>query len=231
MGPLTPLAWPRTGRVIFRSDKSGSSNLWVMKPDGSDRRQLTTNADVLDLGLCVSPDGQHIVFTSQRSGKATLWMVNSDGGNLTQLTDGEADAFPQCSPDGNWVVFQRGLFAKQTLWKIAYTGGPAFSTNPHFREVAGGLYNGRLVSYFMMADGKWQFAISSLGGPTVQSLVVPGQSGNVARWAPDDKALNYVSTVGSTGNIWSLPLDGTAPHQVTNFNSYSIPQFCLGAGR
>jgi Tol biopolymer transport system component len=60
----------------------------------------------------------------------------------------------------------------------------------------------------------------------VQSLVVPfGQSGNVVRWAPDDKALNYVSTVGSTGNIWSLPLDGTAPHQVTNFNSYSIDNF------
>ena len=58
------------------------------------------------------------------------------------------------------------------------------------------------------------------------SLVVPfSQSGNILRWAPDYKALNYVSTVGGTGNIWSLPFDGTAPKQITHFNSYAIDNF------
>jgi Tol biopolymer transport system component len=45
------------------------------------------------------------------------------------------------------------------------------------------------------------------------------------RWSPDDHGLTYVSTVGSTGNIWSLPLDGTNPKQLTQFNSLEIENF------
>ena len=224
---LSPVAWTPDGKVVFRSDKSGNSNLWIMNSDGSDRRQLTVNADVLDLGLCVSPDGQHIVFASQRSGKIRIWQVDANGGNLSQLTDGEADAFPQCSPNGNSIVFQRGISSEQTLWTVPYSGGPASQITNSYAKWPAISHDGKAISYFTMANGEWRFAvIPSAGGPGLQSQVIPfSQSGNVLRWSPDDKALDYVSTVGGTANIWALPLDGSAPKQITNFKSYAVDSF------
>jgi len=72
VGELNPLVWTPEGRIIFRSSKDGVSNLWIMDSDGTNRRQLTVNAQVDFRGFCISPDGKYIVFVSWRSGKSNL---------------------------------------------------------------------------------------------------------------------------------------------------------------
>jgi Tol biopolymer transport system component len=41
-------------------------------------------------------------------------------------------------------------------------------------------------------------------------------------WSPDGRSLNYIVTSKGVGNIWSQPIDGGAPSQVTNFNSLNM---------
>ena len=50
---------------------------------------------------------------------------------------------------------------------------------------------------------------------------------HLIRWAPEGEALYYISTVGDVGNVWSLPLDGTPPQQLTNFTSHLLADFIL----
>ena len=38
------------------------------------------------------------------------------------------------------------------------------------------------------------------------------------RWMPDGRALLYVDARQGATKLWRLPLDGSAPQQVTNFN-------------
>lgn len=230
IGPLSPFAWLPDGKIVYRSHADGSSTLWLMDADGSGRRQLTADAQVSHRGLCASPDGKHVAFASWRGGKQNLWRADVDSGNLTRLTNGDGEAYPSCSTDGRWVVYQNGLgIGKPTLWRVSLSGGApeqlleTFSTKPAIS------HDGKRIAYFYMEDRRWRIGIIPAdGGQRLQSLDLPGPvAERVMRWAPDDKALYYVSTVGDVGNLWSLPLDGAQPQQLTNFKSHLLEDFTL----
>ncbi len=226
---LHPLVWAPDGRIVYRSNKDGVSNLWTMNADGGDRRQLTANAQVDSRGLCISPDGRYIVFGSWRNGKSNIWRVDADGGGLTQLTNGDIDVYPSCSSDNLSIVYQKGLHSSQKLWKVPLAGGESVQLTDSYSKWPAISNDGRRVSYFHMAEEKWRLGIiSSDGGPTLQRLDVPASLAQYRTyWSPDGGSLFYVSAIGNVGNIWSLPLDGSAPKPITNFKSHSIDDFSL----
>ncbi|MEO6391403.1 MAG: winged helix-turn-helix domain-containing protein [Pyrinomonadaceae bacterium] len=226
-GELFPLVWRRDGRIVYRSNKDGVANLWTMDASGGDRRQLTVNAQVDSRGLCASPDGKFLIFGSWRGGKSNLWRVDADGGNLTQLTNGDADVYPSCSPDNRMVIYQRGLHTQPILWKVPRSGGEPVQLMESRAKWSAISNDGAQVSYFFMADGKWNFGIvSSNGGTVTQRLEVPANlQGSTTAWSTDDRSLFYIGKVGSVGNIWSLPLDGAAAKPLTKFTSHSIDNF------
>lgn len=226
---LQPLVWTPDGKIVYRSNKDGISNLWKMDADGGNRRQLTTNAQVDARGMCITPDGKHLVFVSWRNGKANLWRVSADGANMTQLTDSESDGYPSCSPDNRTIVYQRGLQSKPTLWKVSLDGGAPVRLTESNAKWSAVSNDGNRISYFFMDDRKWRFGIiSPEGGGLLQRLDVPATlKESVTQWSPDNQSLFYISAVGSVGNIWSLPLDGSEAKPLTDFKSHSIDNFAL----
>ena len=62
------------------------SQIWMMRPDGSDLRQMTSGKND-DTGPLFSPDGKHLLFKSSRSDSSQLWKMPVDGGEPQQLTD------------------------------------------------------------------------------------------------------------------------------------------------
>jgi dipeptidyl aminopeptidase/acylaminoacyl peptidase len=54
---------PDSKRIVFVSNRSGSSQIWTMNTDGSDPKQITNLATGAG-GVTVSPDGKYYVFTS-----------------------------------------------------------------------------------------------------------------------------------------------------------------------
>ncbi|MGH9947109.1 MAG: hypothetical protein ACRD6X_07925, partial [Pyrinomonadaceae bacterium] len=226
---LHPFVWTPDGKIIYRSNKDGASNLWTMDADGGNRRQITVDAQVDARGLCISPDGKYLVFGSWRNGKSNLWRARADGGNLSQLTNGEVDVYPSCSPDSRTVVYQRGLHTKPMLWKVPIEGGEPVQLTEFNAKWNAVSNDGSRISYFYMADGKWRFGIiSSDGGSMLRRLDVPASlKGPSTLWSTDNQSLMYISTVGNVGNIWSLPFDGSASKPITNFKSDLIDDFSL----
>jgi len=231
-GALHPFVWTPDEKIIFRSIKDGVSNLWTMDADGGNRRQLTTNVQVDSRGMCISPDGKYLVFGSWRNGKSNLWRVDADGGNLTQLTNGDVDVYPSCSPDNRTIVYQRGLHSNQRLWKVPLAGGEPVQLTDFYSKWSAISNDGSRISYFFMTEDKWRFGIiSAEDGSMLQRLDVPATlKESVICWSPDNQSLFYISTVGNAGNIWSLPLNGSAPKPITNFKSHLIDNFSLSPG-
>lgn len=231
IGSLNPLVWTPDGKIVFRSSAGGSPNLWIMDAGGTNRRQLTADAQADERGMCISPDGKFIVFVSWRSGKLNLWRMDADGKNLIQLTDGLADAHPQCSPDGKSVIFQRGILSQPRLWKISIEGGePVQLTN--FSSKWGAISTGgERLSFFQMFENKWRIGIiPSDGGAILQRLNVPAPlRENVIRWSPDNRSLFFIASIGSVGNVWNLPLDGGEMKPVTNFKTHYLEDFAFSA--
>jgi Tol biopolymer transport system component len=79
-----------------------NEDIYVMRPDGSSRRQLT-NDEYSDRIGAWSPDGKRIAFYSNRGGGSTdIWTIRPDGSELLQLTNApdQALGLPRWALDG-----------------------------------------------------------------------------------------------------------------------------------
>jgi len=107
-------AWSPDGiRVAFVSALRGSPQIHTIKPNGSDRVQLTSQGSNYD--PVWSPDGRRIAFVSDREGERHLFVMNADGsGELSVTGSGEWDG-PTWSPDGRRIAYasKRG-----ELWRL-----------------------------------------------------------------------------------------------------------------
>jgi Tol biopolymer transport system component len=94
------------GKVAFESNRSGSAEIYTMKPkpEGSKNRPKNlTNTAASDTQPAVSPDGKKIAFTSNRDGNYDIYVMNSkDGskqknctnnGNRDEASDWEVASF------------------------------------------------------------------------------------------------------------------------------------------
>jgi Tol biopolymer transport system component len=98
----------KNGRIAFLL----GPDIYTMKPDGSDIRQLThLTSDTSAFFEAWSPDGKQIVFNEFRppNFRGELWLMNADGGNQHPLLVAPEfnDLMPSFAPDGNSVVFSR----------------------------------------------------------------------------------------------------------------------------
>jgi len=83
--------WSPDGRrILFRSGVSSytRSNLWTIRPDGSDLERLTDLPPTAELfSASYAPDGRWIVFsTTGRGGLPDLFAIRPDGTGLRQIT-------------------------------------------------------------------------------------------------------------------------------------------------
>src|SRR5207244_1792458 len=97
------------GRVAFVSSFVGSSDIYTMNPDGSDRKQLTFSNQDLESDPVWSPDGTKIAFAryniNSRFGE--IFVMNADGSDQRRLTQSRFDGSPTWSPDGTKIAFDR----------------------------------------------------------------------------------------------------------------------------
>jgi Tol biopolymer transport system component len=118
-------ALARDGTLAITEKQQGNSSLVVMKPDGSNRRNIYNPADhgfdpkLLNMGLAGafqpawSPDSQWLAFgvglwfQERNNHKAEIMRVRRDGSDLEKLTDGSVHSgFPSYSADGKEIVYR-----------------------------------------------------------------------------------------------------------------------------
>jgi Tol biopolymer transport system component len=225
------LSWMPDGKVVYASIASGNRDLWTIQPDGSNPKQLTVNTHG-NIFPSVSPDGRYIVFVSDRAGALNIWRVDVDGSNPKQLTKGTNELFPSCSPDGNWVIHTSLVPDKQTLWKVSIDGGAAVQFSDKYSRMPVISPDGKLIACYYSDEWsnsmKQRIAIIPFdGGEPTKIVDLPPAIDlySIIRWAPDGRGLTYISTRSGVSNIWSQPLDGSPPKQLTDFKSDRIFDF------
>ncbi len=216
------MAWTPDGRILYGSHASGNPDIWIMNADGQLQKQLTVDPRT-DFAPVASGDGRYIVFVSNRNAGLHLWRMNMDGSNPVQLTWGSGEETPSFSPDSKWVVYTALNNGKPIVLKVPVEGGEPLplTEQPAQRP---------LVS----PDGKYiacifRGMISIIpfdGGEPVKTFdKIPIVYPQIVRWMPDSRALAYLDVQGGITNIWSQPINGGPPKQVTNFKEDLIFRF------
>ena len=85
-----------------------SSDVYTVKPDGTQLHKLTKPADgELDVDPTFNADGSRILFTSTRGGKAGLWQMGRDGSDAKRICDGDQGGW---SPDASICLETESYF-------------------------------------------------------------------------------------------------------------------------
>lgn len=202
--------------VAFLSPRSGVLNVWVMNPDGSNPRQLTTEL-VPVAGYDISADGRTIAWSSA----GIVEVADVDGSNVRQVTPASArDYRPVFTPDGrrllvarrsaigadagHWLVPVPGVDDRDPI-PVTATGAPSLGSVS--LEGDGLLPDGGPVSWSRLATfdpaGRFLFLPNGLGeGATLVDLdatsggtgILPLYARGPAAWSPRDGGFVVLAT-------------------------------------
>jgi Tol biopolymer transport system component len=84
-----------------------TADLFVIRTDGKERRELATGDAPLAEAAAWSPDGKRIAYQTSRtvSDEPFIWTMNADGSAKQQVTHGSGGVWPAWSPDGTRLAF------------------------------------------------------------------------------------------------------------------------------
>jgi Tol biopolymer transport system component len=195
-----PAFSPDGQRILFTSDRSGSTDIWQMDlRSGTIGRVIDHPAD--DMDPAYTPDGKEIIWTSNRTGHLEIYVADADGGQARRVTDDGVDAQnATMTADRSWIVYTSSHPVKRGIWKVHPdgTGAEPIARGTYFNpEVSP---DGKYVLYLTsptptrnvirvarLEDGADQgFEIAcNIRNPT---QVVIGR----ARWRPDGRAILFI---------------------------------------
>lgn len=222
--------WTPDGKIIYAMRTGENWDIWLANADGSETKQLTADA-FIDQQPSMCGDGRYIVFQSNRAHSSNIWRMNPDGTNVKQLTFGTAvDSYPVCSPDGQSLVFFSMRSGEWRGWRVGINGGEPGQVTNGASELPFFSPDGQQIAYFYrdeQANKQRRVGIVPLsGGAPVKTIALPWSVQPIAfAWLPDGKSIAYLDSSAGVLNIWSAPLDGGQPKQLTNFNSGFIDNF------
>src|SRR5437870_11335852 len=82
--------------------------------------------------------------------------------------------------------------------------------------------DGKLIAYFYRApelNAPLQIEVINVEGNSLVKTLGISPNAAYLRWSPNGRALNYVEMNDGAANIWSLPVDGGKPTQLTNWKT------------
>jgi TolB protein len=136
-------SWSPDGKLIaFQSDRNGDADIYLMRPDGTQVRRLTTSAaeernpvwsatrpevvDIADGGADFTEHSKWVVYESDEGhpGQFDIFRIHIDTGEVVQLTDDPSDDLdPAGMPYCDLIAFQseRGATGAD-VWKMSLAG-------------------------------------------------------------------------------------------------------------
>ena len=96
--------WTTNDKILFVSNKSGQTNLWMIPAGGGEATQITQGAVPL-CGPRISADNKALVYIQQDE-IADVWISSIDGSNAHQITSADVRVYyASFSPDGKHISY------------------------------------------------------------------------------------------------------------------------------
>jgi len=123
---MQPRFSPDGRHIAFTSDRAGGDNVWIMRADGSEPRQVSDENFRLLNNPVWHPDGRYVAarkhFTTRRSlGTGEIWLYSAAGGDGVQLVERPGKDFqkelgePAFSPDGRYLYYAQNATPGNTF--------------------------------------------------------------------------------------------------------------------
>jgi Tol biopolymer transport system component/C-terminal processing protease CtpA/Prc len=219
-----PALSPDGRHIAFVAD----SAIWTVPATGGVASLLVADGGS-DSRPRYSPDGTRLAFVSDATGNGDLYVLDLAGGTLSRITwSDSAEQLDAWSHDGKWLYFsspQGNVGGMHGVYRVSVAGGtpmPVSLEAYRNEEQAAPSPDGSsiaLVGGGMGAFQWWRHGRSHLdtgaiwlleddGSHRYRRLTPDDARADWPMWAPDGRALYYMSDRGGTENLWQVALDG-----------------------
>ncbi len=196
-------AWSPDGqKIAYILSTKTAGDLYVMNADGSNPTDLSTDSRN-DWSAAWSPDGTRLAVAAWGKGGAQLYTLLPDGSGETRLTELAGFAWsPVWAPDGKSLLFVSLPEPPENL------NGLFITASGKFFATAGNIFD-------LVPVQTRIFKVNADGSESAAMAGIP-----LGSWAPlfspDGESVLYVSDSGGDQEIYSLPLSGGQPTNLTN---------------
>jgi Tol biopolymer transport system component len=199
----SPQFSPDGAKIAFRSDRSGSNEIWIADSNGAHAVELTRFRGPLTGSPNWSPDGRTIAFDSRPMGNGDIFVVAATGGEARRITfDRANDVTPSWSSDGRWIYFASNRTGAYQVWKIAADSDEAKSVPVQVTQEGG----------FLAMEGPDRSLYYAKGpqAPGIWRLVQGGQelpvlpdypAGYWGYWCVQDGGIYFVTPSTPDGGV------------------------------
>jgi eukaryotic-like serine/threonine-protein kinase len=202
------------GEWLIMSNRGPQENLYLVRTDGSEIRQITNDA-FKDRGPSWSPDGREIYFYTTRAGRFEVWKIRPDGSGAQQITRTSKTSpwYPRVSPDQTKLVFyneQGSSLVDLTKESAEPEPLPPLSPTTRFAGASWSPDGHRIAGW------RATFDAVTVPGVVLYSLAdraysVVSEEGLRGQWTPDGRVI----LINSKGNVALLNVDTGEMHELS----------------
>ncbi len=224
-------------RLVFTSQLSGTTELWSIDTDGTNRRRLTDNG-ARNMHPSLSNSGQTILWGRIDQAPGT-WAMDADGSNARRISSlsgwfwSETGSAPDSHPahaekltDGTFIPYMSFTDSgKRTLMRSETDGSlksTVLSSLPMLPIQVAVSPDKRWIAFGVDEDTGKTAVIPATGGDPVAVLPINPWS---VQWTADGKSLIYIRSDMGSDNLWTAPVFGGKPRQITRFDDGGIRRF------
>jgi Tol biopolymer transport system component len=191
-------SWSPDGKITFDSDRSGTTQIYIMNADGSDQHAVT-NPPGLNTEPKWSPDGAWIAYHCQQGGELRICLVTPEGELAENAIAGTTPVWSPLDQEGGvrlaYLCFQGSHSDLCTVrpdgseW-ANLTISPADEHNPAWSP------NGNWLAFVSNRGGEvdiYKVCATCPGLPEAVRLTDEPQSAGWPAWSPDGSRLAFVS--------------------------------------
>jgi Tol biopolymer transport system component len=197
--------------ITFTREDAGTTNVWFVDADGSNRRALTAEVAVRAQLATIAPDRRTIAYTAKDGEAWDLYLVDPRNEGRIRVARGlAADARATWSPDGRQLAFVSAQDGRPDLVALdlrtnrtrKLTDNPGTEGDPAWSP------DGTRIVFWAADD---LYTVPAGGGPLTRLTIAEGPEADPS-WSPDGTRIAYAAKPpGGSTDIWVAGADGADP--------------------
>lgn len=222
--------WSSTGIIAYTSSgASGQTKIFLVNPDGTDRRELTDSTSPYKEEWPVfSPDGNTIAFVSDRESTSDIYIANIKTKAIKRITQSNAyGGLVSWSPDGKKLAYYDRVEGTFQIFVVELSSGaitqlthsPGHCTTPDWSK------DGKSILYAeTFPDKQSDIMRMNADGLNAQHVTSTPLKEGVPKWSPDGSKIGFEGqpAAGEHFMLFVMNPDGSNRRQITESEGHNV---------